>query len=285
MGRFRDLMDQDLQIRGYSPNTRRSYLHCVHAFVRYFNRSADQLTLDHIRQFQLHLTQVRKVSWARFNQTVCALRFFYLTTLKKDWDVCQIPYQKGARRLPEVLSVEEVAAIFGALQNLKHRAMLMSIYAGGLRTSELTHLRPSDIDSGRMVVRIDQGKGRKERYVPLSSHLLIVLREYWKIARPAIWLFPGRDPQKPLTRVAVSQVFAKATKAAGITKKVSPHSLRHAFATHLLERGTNLRVIQMLLGHRSLRTTEIYTHVARNFLQDTPSPLDVLPGLTTPQKA
>jgi site-specific recombinase XerD len=159
----------------------------------------------------------------------------------------------------------------------------MSIYAGGLRTGELLHLRPSDIDQGRMVVRIEQGKGRKDRYVPLSSHLLAVLREYSKIARPSVWLFPGRDPQKPLTRVAVSKIFSKAVRAVGIAKKVSPHSLRHAFATHLLERGTNLRVIQMLLGHRSLRTTEVYTHVAKNYWEGTASPLDVLPGLA-PQK-
>ena len=284
MGHFRDRMDEDLQLRGYSLNTRRAYLQCVREFVRYFNRPPDQLSLDHIRRYQVHLTQVRKVSWSRFNQTVAALRFFYCNTLKRDWDVKHIPYQRKACALPEVLSVEEVAAILGAVQSLKHRALLMSIYAGGLRTSELLHLRPSDVDAGRMVVRIEQGKGRKDRYVPLSCHLLAVLREYSKIARDSVWLFPGRDPRKPLTRVAVSKIFTQARQAVGIAKKVSPHSLRHAFATHLLERGTNLRVIQMLLGHRSLRTTEIYTHVARNFLQDTPSPLDVLPGLSA-QKA
>jgi site-specific recombinase XerD len=279
-------MDQDLQIRGYSPNTRRSYLHCVHEFVRYFNRPPDRLTLDHIRQYQVYLTQERKVSYSTFNLSVCALRFFYGTTLRKGWSVEMIPYQKRPRILPEVLSVQEVAAMFATIQNIKHRALLMSVYAGGLRTSEATHLRTSDIDSGRMVVRVDQGKGRKDRYVPLSSHLLTILREYWKIARPAHWLFPGRNPEQPLNRVALNQVFIKAKKAAGITKQVSPHSLRHAFATHLLERGINLRVIQMLLGHQSLRTTEIYTHVARNFLQDTPSPLDVLPSVATaPQKA
>jgi site-specific recombinase XerD len=283
MGQFRDRMDQDLQLRGYSEHTRRSYLHGVHEFVRFFNRRADLLTLGHIRQYQIHLTQVQKVSFSRFNQVVAALRFFYRITLKRNWDVKQIPYQKRPRVLPEVLSVEEVTALLGAVQNLKHRALLMSIYAGGLRTGELLHLRPSDIDQGRMVVRIEQGKGRKDRYVPLSSHLLAVLREYSKIARPSVWLFPGRDPQKPLTRVAVSKIFSKAVRAVGIAKKVSPHSLRHAFATHLLERGTNLRVIQMLLGHRSLRTTEVYTHVAKNYWEGTASPLDVLPGLA-PQK-
>jgi len=279
MGKFRDLMEQDLHIRGFSANTCRAYLHAVREFVRYFNRPPDQLTLDHIRRYQVHLTRERKVAFSTFNMAVCALRFFFGTTLKKDWDVDMIPYQKKPRRLPEVLSVQEVAALLGTIQNIKHRALLMSVYAGGLRSSEAVHLRVSDIDSKRMVVRINQGKDRKDRYVPLSAQLLTILREYWKIARPAHWLFPGRIPNQPLNRVALNQVFIKARKAAGIAKKVSPHSLRHAFATHLLEGGTNLRVIQMLLGHRSVRTTEIYTHVARNFLKDTPSPLDVLPGV------
>lgn len=279
MGQFRDRMDQDLQIRGYSENTRRSYLYCVQEFVRFFKRPPDQLTLEHIREYQLFLTQVRKVSFSRFDQTVCALRFFYLTTLKKDWKVEHIPYKRTQRKLPYVLSPEEISALFGQVRNVKHRAILMTIYAGGLRVSEAVQLCVRDIDSSRMLVRIEQGKRRKDRYVPLSPHLLIILREYWKLQRPSNFLFPGRDPDQHLCRMSVHKVIQKAKDAAKISKPISAHSLRHAFATHLLEGGTNLRVIQMLLGHSSLRSTEIYTHVAKNYLQETISPLDALPGL------
>jgi site-specific recombinase XerD len=279
MGQFRDRMDQDLQIRGYAENTRRIYLYCVQQFVRHFNRPPDQLTLEHIRDYQLYLTQERKVSFSRFDQTVCALRFFYLTTLKKDWKLEYIPYKRTQRKLPYVLSPQEVSALFGQVHNVKHRAILMTIYAGGLRVSEAVHLRVRDIDSSRMLMRIEQGKRRKDRFVPLSSLLLSLLREYWKITRPTDWLFHGPDKSKPYTRESVHKIIQKAKDAAKISKPISAHSLRHAFATHLLESGTNLRVIQMLLGHNSLRTTEIYTHVAKNYLQQTISPLDALADL------
>ncbi|MCI0589403.1 MAG: site-specific integrase [Planctomycetes bacterium] len=279
MGRFRDLMDRDLQIRGYSPGTREVYLRCVERFVRHYMRPPDELTLEDINRYQLYLVRDLKVSWGTFNQTVYALRFFYRVTLKKDWDVRHIPHQKPAHRLPEILSPGEVAALFRAVRNIKHRAILMTMYAGGLRVSEITRLRVRDIDSRRMVIRIDQSKRRRDRYVMLSPHLLSVLREYWRAVRPRDVLFPTRRGNGPMTRDAVHDAFAKARRKAGITKRVSPHSLRHAYATHLLEGGANLRVIQMLLGHKSLRTTEVYTHVARNYLHDTPSPLDRLPGL------
>lgn len=278
MGQFRDRMDQDLQIRGYSEHTRRSYLYCVQEFVRHFKRPADQLTPWHIRDYQIHLTRDLKVSSSRFDQVVCALRFFYCTTLKRNWNVQQIPYQKQPRKLPYVLSCEEVSALFGQVRNLKHRVILMSIYAGGLRVSEAVHLRVGDIDRSRMLVRIDQGKRRKDRYVPLSPLLLTVLGEYCKVKDPTQWLFPGRPVTQPLCRMSVHKVIQKAKDAAHITKPVSAHSLRHAFATHHLEAGTNIRVIQLLLGHRSLRSTEIYTHVARNILGSAASPLDALPG-------
>ena len=279
MGRFRDLMDRDLQIRGYSPGTRDVYLRCVERFVRHYMRPPDELTLEDINRYQLHLTRDLKVSWTTFNQTVYALRFFYRVSLKKDWDVRHIPHQKPGHRLPEILSPEEVVALFNAVSNLKHRAILMTIYAGGLRVSEITRLRVRDIDSRRMLIRIEQSKRRRDRYVMLSPYLLSVLREYWRAVRPRDVLFPARNSDRPLTRDAVHDAFGKARKNARITKRVSPHSLRHAYATHLLEAGANLRVIQMLLGHKSLRTTEVYTHVARTYLQDTPSPLDRLPGL------
>jgi site-specific recombinase XerD len=273
-------MEEDLRIRGYSANTRASYLRCVRHFVRHFMRPPDQLTPEHIRQYQLYLTRDRQVSWPYFNQVVCALRFFYRQVLKTDWAVAQIPYQRTGRRLPEILSPQEVAALFRATANLKHRALLMTMYAGGLRVSEVTHLRVTDIDEQRGVIRIEQGKGRQDRYVMLSPHLLRVLQEYGRTRRPTTLLFPG-PTGRPLTRESVNRVFHQAQRRARITKHVYPSSLRHACATHLLESGTNIRVIQTLLGHRSLRTTQRYTHVATTYLQDTPSPLDRLPDLTS----
>ena len=250
MGRFRDRMDDDLRIRGYSANTRACYLRCVRHFVRHFMRPPDQLTPEHIRQYQLYLTRDRRVSWTYFNQIVCALRFFYRQVLKTDWAVAQIPYQRTGRRLPEILSPQEVAALFRAIPNLKHRALLMAMYAGGLRVSEVTHLRVTDIDGQRMVIRIEQGKGRKDRYVMLSPHLRLVLPEYWRARRPQTRLFPSPHGG-PLTRESVTRVFHRARRRAKITKHVSPDSLRHACATHMLESGTNLRMIQTLLGERS----------------------------------
>jgi len=287
MGKFRDLMDDELQIRGYSPGTRRAYLYHMRRYVKFFMRAPDQLTPEHIRQYQLHLTRDRKVCWSTFNVAVCALRFFYRDTLKKDWVIQHLCYQKTGRKFPEILSPEEVARFLAGVGNLKHRAVLEMMYAAGLRVSETVHLGVTDIDSRRMVIRVQQGKGRKDRYVMLSPRLLQTLREYYKLARPSTatrWLFPSsRDPEKPLTPEAVLRVCAKARAAAGLSKKVSPHSLRHAHATHLLERGTNLRIIQTLLGHRSVRSTERYTHVASTYLRDTVSPLDVLPNLAAAQ--
>jgi site-specific recombinase XerD len=276
-------MDADMEIRGLALNTRKTYLLAMRKFVQYFKRSPDQLSSEDIRRYQLHLTRERKVSWAVFNIAAAAIKFFYRVTLKKDWKFEEIPYQRKPRILPEILSAEKVNALFSSVSNLKHRAILMTAYAGGLRSSEVTHLKVSDIDSQRMVIRIDQGKGRKDRYVMLSPRLLEVLREYWKAKRPCTWLFPNaRDPQCPLSRHAMRWIVGKAKKAAKISGRIYPHLLRHSFASHLLEQGANLRVIQKLLGHRSLRSTEIYTHVAKNYLQETPSPLDVLPD---PKKA
>ena len=276
MGKFHDLMDRELRIRGYAENTRKAYLGHVRAFVGHFMRPPDQLTINDVNNYQLHLTKECKVSWSTFNVHVCALRFFYDDVMHAGWDIRHIPYQKTRRKLPQVLSGDEVRALFLAVPNLKHRTILMTIYAGGLRVSESTHLRVADIDGKRGTIRVEQGKGFKDRYVMLSARLLVMLRRYWTQYRPAAWLFPGADPHRPLNRASVEHVFAKASKAAGITKHVSVHSLRHSFATHLLERGVNIRVIQRLLGHRSLRSTEIYTHVAGSYLQDTKSPLDDL---------
>ncbi len=277
MGRFRDLMDRDLQIRGLSPGTRRKYLASVREFVRYFKRPPNELTIRHINQFQFHLIRDRQLSWSAFNIYVCSLRFFYGVTLRKDWNIKHIPYQKTPDKLPEILSQQEIVALFEATANVKHQTLLKTAYATGVRVSELIHLRLSDIDSHRMMVRIEEGKGRKDRYVPLSPELLETLRDYWKIYRPEPWLFLGEKPCRELGLRTAQLVFTHARDKAGIKKVVSIHSLRHAFATHLLEAGANLRVIQVLLGHRSLTTTQLYLRVAKTSLEKTPSLLKLLP--------
>ena len=281
MGKFRDRMDEELRLRGYAANTRLCYLRAVRHFVGHFMRPPDQLTLEHIRRYQLHLTQDRRVAWTDFNQIVAALRCCSGEVLTKDWNVRHSPYQRTGRTRPGILSPEEVAALFHATPNLKHRALLMTMYAGGLRVCEVTRLRAQDIDSQRMVIRIEQGKGRKDRYVMLSPFLLGILREDWKVRRPPDVLFANAKTGRPLSRGAVQRAFHRARQRARITQRVFPYSLRHAYATHLLEQGTNLRVIQLLLGHRSLRTTQLYTHVAGSYLRDTQSPLDRLPDLPT----
>jgi integrase/recombinase XerD len=281
MGEFRDRMERDLQIRGFSPSTQQAYLARMKAMVRFFMRPPDELTLEDLNAYQLHLTRERKVGWATYNQSVGAMRFFFGVTLHRDWDMQRIPYQKTGRKLPVVLSGDEVLQLFQVVTNIKHQAILMTAYAGGLRVSEVTHLRVSDVDGQRMMLRVEQGKGRQDRYVMLSHKLLVVLREYWKIYKTRHWLFAGQNPEQPLTRAAVHKFFQRARRKAGITKKVSVHGLRHSFATHLLESGINIRKIQLLLGHRSLQSTQIYTHVARDYLKDTPSPLDILPDLSS----
>jgi site-specific recombinase XerD len=237
---------------------------------------------EDIRTYQVYLTRDRKLSASSLIVVTAALRFLYKVTLQKPWIVDLIPRPKTPQKLPVILSPEEVAGLFHATTNLKHRTLLMTMYSGGLRVAEVTHLRVRDIDSRRMVIRIEQGKGRKDRYVMLSPYLLSVLREYWKAFRPTDVLFASPKSGRPLSREAVNDAFHRARRRARIHKPVFPYSLRHAYATHLLEGGINLRVIQTLLGHRSLRTTQLYTHVAGSYLQDTQSPLDRLPGLPSP---
>ena len=211
-----------------------------------------------------------------------ALRFLYKVTLKRPWAVEEIPMPKRPRKLPEILSPEEVRHFLDAIINHKHRAILMTAYAAGLRVSEATHLKVTDIDSQRMMLRVEQGKGMKDRYVMLSPRLLDVLRTYWKSARPTRWMFPGEVPGQPITREAVGLACQKARRDAGITKPITPHSLRHAFATHLLESGADLRTIQLLLGHRSLATTARYLKVATTTVCATISPFDLLPQVEPP---
>jgi site-specific recombinase XerD len=274
-------MDADMEIRNFSPHTRRAYLRAMHDLVRHFMRPPDRLTPEDIRQYQIHLTRGREVSPGTFNQIVAAIRFFYRVTLRKNWILDRVPYQKKPRTLPEILSPEKVRALLGALPNLKHRAILMTVYSAGLRASEVVRLKLSDIDSERGTLRIEQGKGRKDRYVMLSPRLLEVLREYGRQDRPCAWLFPGQPATKPLDRVSVHRILKRAQRFAGIPGRIYTHLLRHCFATHLLEHGVYLGVIQELLGHARLSTTQRYTHVSARALQETPSPLDLLPEAET----
>jgi integrase/recombinase XerD len=273
MGEFHDRMKQDLQIRGLSPRTQEKYLACVRQFIRYVGRRPDEVTPEDIHRYQAYLTNERKVSASYFNQAVSAIRFFYRATVPRDWTLA-IPHQKPQHRLPQVMSRSEVESLLAVVTNRKHRAMLMVAYAGGLRLSEVLHLRVSDIDSQQMTIRIEQGKGRKDRYVMLSERLLETLREYWSAERPRQWLFPGADGTRPMCPTGLQRIFKQARLAARIDKPASVHTLRHSFATHLLEDGVDIRRIQRLLGHRSVSTTETYTHVAGDYLKDTRSPLD-----------
>jgi len=276
MGMFRDAMDQTMALRGLAPRTRLTYLHWVGRLVRYCRVVPDQLTTDQVRKFLLYLTEERKLAFSTFNQALCAARFFFIGVLKRPFVLEGLRYQRPARRLPMVMSGGEVTQLLAGAQSLRDRALLETAYATGMRLGEVTRLLITDIDSKRMVIRIDQGKGRKDRYVMLSPSLLETLREYWRTSKPRVCLFPGDGGKKPLCVSAAQKAFGRAKLAAGIRKPISFHTLRHTFATHLLEDGVNVRKIQAVLGHRSLQTTERYTHVAENYLHEIRSPLDRL---------
>ena len=279
---FEKLLSDTLAAQGRSPRTQETYTLMLRLFDRYLGwahvgKTLDRVLPEDVEAYQRHLVTERKVGFSSFNQSTCALRFFYRTCLgRSDWMIARMPFQRKRRTLPEILAPEEIVAIFEACHNLKHKALLMTSYSGGLRLGETLGLLPSDIDSTRMMIRVEQGKGRKDRYVMLSSTLLVQLRVYFKAFRPVRWLFEGRTPGEPLSPSTAEKVFTTSAGRAGIRKGVSFHSLRHAFATHLLEGGTNIVVIQALLGHRSLTTTQVYTHVAKTYVNATASPLDRL---------
>lgn len=279
---LRRRMIEDLRIRNFSPNTIAGYIGYVARFARHFGRSPADLGPEHVRGFLVHLRVQQRAGVGTMVQCVSALRFLYRVTLKRGWAIPEIPYPKKERKLPVVLTRAEVLEFLDSLGNLKHRAILTTAYASGLRVSEATHLKVADIDSARMIMHVRQGKGRKDRLVPLSKSLLELLREYWKVARPTTWLFPGKKGHDaPITRRTVERACAKARAALGWTKHVKPHTMRHSFATHLLEAGTDIRVIQVLLGHRALTSTATYTHLSTASLQGTKSPLDLMPTTTT----
>jgi integrase/recombinase XerD len=278
MTSLRVRMLEDMQIRNLAVNTQESYLHQVSLFARYFNQSPERLGPEQIRTYQVYLTKEKKLATGSILIAISALRFLYKVTLKKDWTFADIiPAPKKPETLPVVLSPEEVLQFLACVGSRKHRAILTTCYAAGLRVSEAIALTPPAIDSKRMVVRVEQGKGMKDRYVMLSPKLLEILRAWWRAERPEHWLFPGDMPGQHIGRSAVELECRKALGICKISKPITPHSLRHAFAVHLLEQGTDVRTIQLLLGHRSLATTAKYLRIATSKVCSTSSPLDLLP--------
>lgn len=276
---LRQRMHEDLQIRNYAVRTQHTYIDAVARFARYFGKSPELLGPEDVRTYQVHLVQEKSASWTMLNQAVCALRFLYRTTLGKDWAIRHIPYARRASTLPVVLSQREVEKLFDVLTNLKHLSLLLLAYSGGLRVSEVAHLRVANIDSERMMIRVRQGKGRKDREVPLSPLALAILREYWKIDRPLEFLFPGARAGRPMAVSSIQKICKAAVAAADLKKSVSMHTLRHSFATHHLEAGTDLRTLQILMGHTSLKTTSRYLHVSAAKLRSARTPLEFLNDL------
>jgi integrase/recombinase XerD len=273
---LRQRMTEDLILHNLSPKTSRLYIHWVADFARHFHTSPDQLGAEHVRSYLLHLIQERHVSGNVHRQARLALQFFYRVTLGRQEVVADLASPKAPKKLPVVLSQDEMARFLDALHNPKHRALLMTAYAAGLRLSEVARLRLEDIDTACMVIHVRQGKGHKDRDVMLSPRLLTVLREYWSIYRPRPYLFPGRQPDRPVSPRTVQMVCRRALAASGLSKHVHMHTLRHSFATHLLESGTDLRTIQVLLGHHSFSTTARYLHITTAALRSTRSPFDRL---------
>jgi site-specific recombinase XerD len=272
---LRRRMIEDMTVRNLSPATQRSYIYAVAKFSQYFGCSPDRLDIEDVRTYQVQLV-ARGISWPALNQTVCALRFFYGVTLGRSELPERIPHAREPRKLPLVLGADEVVRFLEAVPGLKSRTALTTAYAAGLRASEAARLKVSDIDSSRMMIRIEEGKGAKDRYAMLSPQLLTILRGYWRLARPGHWLFPGRDETRPIDPQALHAACRSACTASGLAKRVTVHTLRHSFATHLLEAGTDIRIIQVLLGHSNLATTALYTRGASTTIRNTASPLDRL---------
>lgn len=274
---LRQRMIEDMRIRNFATTTQRSYIHYVVEFAKHFNRSPQDLDLEAVRQYQVHLTQERQLSPQSINTFVSAVQFLYLTTLEMPWEKKDFPRARLDQKLPVVLAPDEVQRFFDQVTGLKHRAVLLTCYGSGVRISEAVSLKLSDIDSHRMLIRVEHGKGGKDRYSMLSPCLLEILRAYCRILRPAgPWLFPSWRPHLHLTAGAVQTVCREAWQRSGLGKRVTPHMLRHSFATHLLERGVDTRVIQALLGHSRIDTTARYVAVSPATVSATASPLDQL---------
>lgn len=275
---------EDMQLRGLAPTTQRSYIHYAAEFAKFYNTSPEKLDLEAIRQYEMYLLNERKMSPQSVNAFVASVQFLYTVTLEMPWGKECFPRVRVASTLPVVLDPEEVTEFFDYVPSLKYRAALMLCYGAGLRIGEAVAVKVSDLDSKRMLIRIQQGKGRKDRYVMLSPRLLAVLRRYWRAARPREWLFPSWRNNRHLSSGALSRACCDASKQCGLTKRITAHTLRHSFATHLLEGGTDTRVIQVLLGHTRIDTTARYTKVAAHLIAATPSPLDSLGVKPKPEK-
>ena len=274
MSPLRRRMIEDMRLRNFSPTTQRSYLHYVADFARHFNASPERLGLDDIRNYQLFLTEQRQLSASSINTFVSAVQFLYTVTLEMPWGNDRFVRMKVPEKLPVVLSEAEVTALFGYVGILKHRAVLMLCYGAGLRISEAVSLKAAHIDSSRMLIHVEKGKGAKDRYTVLSQTLLEVLRQYWKIQRPQDYLFPGSRPGTHVQPGTIQEICRDACRLAGIEKRVTPHTLRHSFATHLLENGTDTRAIQVLLGHSRIDTTARHIAVSPHTVSTIVSPLD-----------
>jgi len=268
---------EDMVIRNMAPATIDAYTYHVRRFADFIEKPLDQVTREDVRTFQLHLIEDRKLAYSTFNQAVCALRFYYRHTQPVEWPVTAVPFGKRPKKLPTVLSRQEVDALIQCTTNLKHRTFLMTLYAGGLRFAEAANLKIPDIDSGRMMIRVASGKGGKERLVPLSPRLLTELRAYWIKYKPTEFLFPGKPATQPYADTTIRKAMKVAAEKAGIQRRVYPHVLRHSYATGLLEAGVDLLTISKLLGHASFITTMVYLHCRREHLHSAPSPLDWLP--------
>lgn len=266
---------QQMELKGYSPRTIEAYLESLVQLTKHYRTSPDQLSTQQIRDYLQHCSAQRKLSTAYINQCISAVKILFVEVLKREWDAIRIPRMKREKKLPVVLSKDEVSAIFGVIKNLRHKVILMLAYSAGLRISEAINIRVEDIDSARMQIRIRQAKGAKDRYVVLSPVLLDLLRVYYKTYLPKHWLFASAQSEKISEKMA-QHIFKTAVKKAGIHKKVSFHALRHSYATHMMEQGVALPIIQQLLGHRSLRTTSIYLHVQQYAVETVKSPLDSL---------
>ena len=267
-------MQDDLELRGFSPHTQKEYLMRVTHFARYFGKLPDKLGEKEVKEYFLHLTRDKHATYGVLNMTYCALKFIYTVTLGRPWEMEKIPRLKRPVKMPVILDKEEVHRLIVLTDNLKHRAILTMAYSSGLRISEVAHLKVSDIDAARMTVLVRQGKGKKDRYTILSKKALGTLTQYLETYRPTSWLFPGATTGTPITESSIGCVMRAAKKRAVITKKATIHTLRHSFATHLLEQGTDIRSVQSLLGHRSIMTTVVYLHVSPKSLSRVTSPLD-----------
>jgi len=277
MDTLREKMLAELQLRGITPRTQTAYLREIAKLENYFNRSPEELGEEEVKGYLVHMLEDRGLSSGTYKYYAAGIKFLYRTTLNRGEVVEKIKYPKAKIKLPVVLDLSEVRTMLSVMENLKHRAVLTITYSAGLRVSETAHLKVTDIDSKRMMVRVRQGKGGKDRYTILSKTTLECLREYWRAYRPKDWLFEGQKEGSHICYTSIRNIFVEAKERAGITKPVGPHSLRHAFATHLIEAGTSLHHVQLLLGHKSPKTTTVYLHVSKMNLAQVSSPLDSIP--------